>query len=109
VTLKQLPNKIAAAPRKLSFLPSAGGANASHYLTPEHKAWRRAVLERDRFTCQAVGCGANGPGIRLFADHVVEIQDGGAKLDVNNGMCLCSACHAAKTAKCRKERLSKSL
>jgi 5-methylcytosine-specific restriction protein A len=43
--------------------------------------------------------------VRLIADHVIEIDDGGAPLDVNNGMTLCLSCHNRKTAAARIERM----
>lgn len=85
-------------------LDTAGGANAAHYQSAAHKEWRAAVLARDGFTCQA--CGASAPGARLIADHVCELVDGGAPLDVANGRALCLACHNAKTAAARRGRLA---
>lgn len=73
---------------------------AAHYLTPEHRAWRTAVLARAGGCCQA--CARSG--VRLFADHVVEMQDGGAPLDLSNGQALCGACHTRKTAAARAAR-----
>lgn len=43
----------------------------------------------------------------MFADHVVEVKDGGAKLDPANGQCLCGSCHTRKTAAARKRRLDR--
>lgn len=90
-----------AAPR-LRYARSEGGVAAAHYQTPEHRAWRAAVLKRDGYRC--VRCGARGAGVRLFADHVVEIEDRGAALDVDNGQTLCGAHHNEKTAASRAAR-----
>ena len=87
----------------LTFLRTEGGANAAHYQSSGHKAWRRSVLERDHFRC--VKCGAGGPGVRLYADHVREITDGGDPLDVANGQTLCGPHHNEKTAEARRARL----
>ena len=104
MALRSVGSRIPSAPKSsLRFLPTEGGKNASHYQSDEHRRWRRTVLERGRFTC--VKCGADGRGVRLFADHIVEIEDGGAALDIANGACLCAACHAAKTALSKKNRL----
>jgi len=43
----------------------------------------------------------------LFADHVIEIQDGGALLDQGNLEALCGSCHTAKTASEREKRMAK--
>jgi hypothetical protein len=32
----------------------------------------------------------------MFADHVVELRDGGSALDLANGRCLCGSCHSKK-------------
>lgn len=40
----------------------------------------------------------------MYADHIVEIEDGGAPFDVKNGQCLCSADHQIKTARERAKR-----
>jgi hypothetical protein len=40
----------------------------------------------------------------MFADHIVELNDGGAPFDVANGQCLCGAHHTAKTADARGAR-----
>lgn len=103
MALKQLPPRLPAAPRtRAPFLDSAGGKNRDHYQSDEHRAWRYAVLRRDRFRC--VKCGDHGPGVRLIADHIVEIEDGGPKLDVSNGQTLCASCSNQKTAHARRER-----
>lgn len=74
-----------------------------HYHTPEHQRWRAEVIRRAGGMCQAPGCGRTG--IRLFADHVVELQDGGSPTDPANGQALCGSCHTAKTARARAARM----
>ncbi len=71
---------------------------AQHYGTPEHRAWAGKVIEGAGGACQ--GCGRTGT--RLFADHVVELRDGGDPF--GQGQALCGACHAAKTAAARAAR-----
>lgn len=73
---------------------------AAHYYTPEHRAWSRAVIARAGHACQA----CQRTGTRLFADHIVELQDGGAPTDLANGQALCGACHSTKTARARADR-----
>lgn len=77
---------------------------APDYTTPEHKAWARGVKERAGWKCE--DCGKGGP---LIADHIVEIQDGGARLDPRNGSAKCYACHGLKTAAERAKRAAESL
>jgi uncharacterized protein YfaQ (DUF2300 family) len=47
-------------------------------------------------------CGRKEP--RMFADHVVEIRDGGAPFDTANGQCLCGSHHTLKTNAERDKR-----
>ena len=81
----------------------------AHYLTPEHQAWRAEVIRRANGRCQHIDdrgkrCFKTVPHVRLFADHIVEIKDGGARLDVNNGQALCGSHHTLKTAAERRRR-----
>jgi 5-methylcytosine-specific restriction protein A len=78
----------------------------AHYSSPEHKAWRLSVLRAAGFRCQGVGCGAQG--VKLYADHVIEIRDGGDPLSVDNGQALCARCHGRKTALKRGQRAHSS-
>ncbi len=61
----------------------------------------RLIRERGR-VCQGVGCGRTNT--RLFGDHVVELQDGGAELDPSNVQLMCGSCHTRKTAAARAAR-----
>ena len=76
---------------------------AEFYSTPE---WRdlmaRLIKERGR-RCQK--CGRTD--CRIFGDHIIEIQDGGARLDPSNISLKCGRCHTTKTLQARKERLQK--
>lgn len=99
--VKILPSPFASAQRKV---------DRDWYQTPEHKAWRRAVLDRAGWRCQAVlltsgeRCKKAAPDHRLYADHVIEIEDGGSPTDLGNGQCLCYSHHGMKTALMRSER-----
>lgn len=77
-----------------------------HYRTPEHKAWAKEVIRRAGYRCQNPACATprQGQGRRLFADHRVELKDGGAPLDPNNGQALCATCHGNKTASAARLR-----
>ena len=79
------------------------------YTTPAFKVWRNAVVRRAGARCEAVEqghrCSTAGPEYRMYADHIIEIRDGGAVLDINNGQCLCSYHHNIKTIQSRTHRL----
>lgn len=54
------------------------------------------MLVRDAWQCR--GCGRVCSGHReAHADHIVPINEGGARYDVANGQTLCVRCHGAKT------------
>ena len=78
------------------------------YLSEEHKRWREQVLLNAGFRCQWIENGSRcikaAPQHRLFADHIKELNDGGAPFDPANGQCLCGAHHTRKTAQARANR-----
>lgn len=74
-----------------------------HYVTAAHKKWREAVIARAGGRCQVPGCLAGGT---LYADHIQELRDGGAALDVANGQALCARHHSLKTATARAQRMA---
>ncbi len=58
--------------------------------TPEYRAWRKAVFERDNYTCQL--CGSKGG--TLNAHHIERYRNCiQRRTDVSNGITLCYACH----------------
>ena len=78
------------------------------YNTPEFMAWRAAVIERAGHRCQAVDQRGMRrtkarPDHRMYADHIIELRDGGAVLDLSNGQCLSH--HTLKTVAARARRL----
>lgn len=76
-----------------------GKTTAAVYRTAEYRRWAGAVKARDGFACR--DCGSRRS---LIADHVIEIEDGGAPFDVENGLTRCAACHGRKTAAARLAR-----
>jgi hypothetical protein len=57
----------------------------------EYKAWRKAVLYKDKYTCQE--CGQIGG--KLTAHHVKPFaKEPMLRLSILNGMTLCQPCHA---------------
>ena len=81
------------------------------YLTPEYRAWRETVIARAHRRCEGSDhgkrCTKAEPAHRMFADHVLEVRDGGAPYDPANGMCLCGRHHSLKTASERAKRMAK--
>jgi 5-methylcytosine-specific restriction endonuclease McrA len=67
----------------------------SRTTTPEHRAWRLAVLERDHWRCQLKYPPCTGKATE--ADHITPDTQGGA-LTLDNGQATCVACHRVKTA-----------
>src|SRR5690349_5841984 len=82
------------------------------YLTPEYREWREAVISRAGRRCEDLDertgqrCPKAEPRHRMFADHVREVKDGGAKYDPANGKCRCGSHHTIKTARERARRLA---
>ena len=70
------------------------------YQNLEHRQWASDIKDLAGWKCQHCGMKTK----RLIADHIVEIEDGGAPLDRKNGQALCFSCHGIKTAKSRGER-----
>jgi 5-methylcytosine-specific restriction protein A len=79
------------------------------YNSPEFAAWRALVVARAGGQCEAVDdhgqrCTKAKPKHTVYADHIVELRDGGSLLDLNNGQCLCASHHEIKTADVRRYR-----
>ena len=103
---KRLP--ISALPRQSSDLKSAGFCFENRMKTDWHSKvyrkkkrafmnqdeWqklRKAVFERDDFTCQRCDK-RNGQGRGLSAHHLMPRSEGGAD-DIENLITLCNSCH----------------
>lgn len=96
---RTLPGRYAPAGGRYAVAPKVVDR---FYNSPE---WRRLASSAKAgagHRCQT--CGAEASGRGLIADHVVEIRDGGARLDPMNVRVLCATCHQIKTAKVRAER-----
>ena len=100
MVLKCAPPMLRAANLSAAQLPPKTAD--AWYLTPEHRAWAKEVLRRSGFRCQGEGCGRRG--VRLFANHIREIKDGGDRLDLANGEALCGSCHTKVTARAARQR-----
>lgn len=68
-----------------------GGISPRVLNTIEYKLWRKAVFERDNYTCQS--CGTEQSGI--FQAHHIKSWAKYPKLrfEVSNGQTLCKKCH----------------
>jgi 5-methylcytosine-specific restriction protein A len=77
---------------------------------PQHLKWRARVLARADYRCEFVDpatgkrCEVRSPET-LFADHIIERQDGGELYSVENGQCLCGSHHSLKTIAARAARM----
>jgi 5-methylcytosine-specific restriction endonuclease McrA len=101
MALKCRPPMLACADRSAARVPPK--VRDSFYITPEFKAWREIVIGRAGRRCEKCGRAER----RMFADHIVEVKDGGAKLDPANGQCLCGSCHTLKTNQEKAKRLAR--
>lgn len=74
------------------------------YESREWRALASAVKRQRRYRCEDCGFDGRAQPWRIHADHVIEIRDGGERLDPLNVRVLCHACHNAKTARAKAER-----
>jgi len=59
--------------------------------TLEYKLWRKAVFEKDNYTCQICGKPSNGD---IEADHIKPFSlYPELRFAINNGRTLCKSCH----------------
>jgi len=104
--MKTLPPRLSVRDnRRLKPPPKTA---ALIYRTPEYRAWRAKVIGRAGGRCEWVEqgqrCPKREPEDRMFADHRVELRDGGAEFDPANGQCLCGSHHTRKTMDERARR-----
>jgi len=98
--LRTLPLMLTAANLSVARVPPKTADDL--YSTPQYRVWRDQVISRADGVCEAMGCGRREP--RMFADHIVEVKDGGARFDPANGQCLCGKHHTLKTNAERAKR-----
>jgi 5-methylcytosine-specific restriction endonuclease McrA len=70
-----------------------GNRSRTRTSSPEHRASRKRVLERDGYQCQI-----RGPrciGTATVKDHIIAVADGGDESD-NNGQAACAPCNQWK-------------
>ncbi len=112
--LKTAPARIASNSSKrvtVERVDRSAKAKAAIYSSKEFLAWRARVIARAGGRCEAVEdgkrCRRQLPDHRVYADHRVELRDGGAPFDLANGQCLCASHHARKTAQARGTRMGR--
>jgi 5-methylcytosine-specific restriction protein A len=79
------------------------------YNSPDFQRWRARVVERAGYRCEAIDnghrCTKASPEHRMYADHIIELRDGGQSFNLSNGQCLCASHHEIKTLAARAHRL----
>ena len=77
------------------------------YDLPEwRKLVARIIAKRGRI-CEDPACpAAHSNTMRVYADHIVELRDGGAPLDERNVQLLCASAHGRKTIAARAKRMA---
>ncbi len=83
------------APWKSRLLSSQPGPAPR---TPISAKVRRAVFERDHYTCQACGARGDQRGVQLTIDHKKPLKRGGTN-EMSNLQTLCSKCNTTKGTK----------
>lgn len=90
------------------FVTRSGVAvDRSVYYDPQWTALVKAFRERYGMTCCGKEHDHKYPHTNLNyveLDHIIEVQDGGAKFDPNNLIQLCKRCHSKKTHDAMKAR-----
>jgi 5-methylcytosine-specific restriction protein A len=91
--------------------PPSQGTVDPVYHSERYKQWREQVISGAGKRCEVFEagkrCSKAAPGHRMFADHKVELRDGGAPFDLSNGQCLCGSHHTRKTAQARAQRMGR--
>jgi hypothetical protein len=83
----------------------SGKRGGDFYLSPEWKALRNLLIKQRGWHCEDPKCETpRGPWKQIYGDHIVEIADGGAKLDRHNILLRCGVCHGRKTRDAKLKR-----
>jgi 5-methylcytosine-specific restriction protein A len=78
------------------------------YTSPEWRALIASIIRVRGRRCEDPRCQSHNraAGQRVYGDHIVELQDGGALLDPANVLLRCAPCHGKKTAAERNKRMA---
>jgi len=73
----------------------SSGENILVRMSGKYKDWRKAVFERDNYTCQDCGLrNVEGLKLKLNADHIKPFAlHPELRFDISNGRTLCECCH----------------
>lgn len=99
--LRTLPPRLATLDTRTARPPERVRENHDIYGSQRWRTLAAALLKERGRRCQK--CGSNVG--RLYADHVVELRDGGAPFDPANIEILDARCHGLKTAAARSDRM----
>lgn len=94
------PRLVVASSSRLPQQETTGSGKRpdSFYVSAEWKAFRNQLIKERGWRCEDAKCETpRGPWKQIYGDHIVEIADGGAKLDRRNVLLRCSPCHGRKT------------
>jgi len=95
--LRSAPARLGTIGRSVGFAPKVADP---FYTSPEWQALRARIIRDRGARCEVCG----NEGVRIYADHLVELKDGGAPLDPSNVGLKCASCHSTKTAAERTKR-----
>jgi 5-methylcytosine-specific restriction enzyme A len=85
----------------------SNGTGSKIYKTRAWRAIRLVALRRAGWKCQIQLPGCKGRATQ--GDHIVELEDGGAPLSLDNVQASCRSCNVAKGNKARDARLRRTL
>lgn len=98
--LQALQSRVALADLRTVALPPKVADR--FYTSPAWIALRDRVRREAGGRCQVPDCGRAER--RMFVDHIVELNDGGAPLERTNVWLLCASHHSLKTVAERAKR-----
>jgi 5-methylcytosine-specific restriction protein A len=102
--LTTLRPRVAMASQRLTPRPKTV---APVYNSPEWRGLIAGIIKARGRRCEDPACKTPGrTGMRVFGDHIHELNDGGALLDPSNVMLRCGSCHTTKTNAERAKRMS---
>ncbi len=106
--LGRLPSKIGMLEQRTA-LPAPKTADPI-YKDSRYLEFRSVVMRRAGYRCEVIEdggrCWRRAPEYRMYADHIVELKDGGDPFNPANGMCRCASHHTQKTIEERDKRFA---